>query len=213
MRDHMTRAFVGVCVMMSVSAAARQAPPAVNPPARLIAAQQLAMAAYPELRGSGLQVRVDSRPDGSTTITFGPAPQDGDTLLARSRPRTAVLVIDAAFDAQDRLTRAVLRGPLARTKERREARGAGTDIGQALETRGAAYPPTQRAAFLQQLDLDSLTLITGALTASGATFHTGTGDEGLYWEVPATSAVGEPVTLGFEPYAGRLVTFVRGGGQ
>jgi hypothetical protein len=212
----MTRVLVGVCVITSAIAVAAEqtaSPPVVNPPARLIAAQQLAMAAYPELRGSGLQVRVDPRADGSTTITFGPAPQDGDTLLARSRPRTAVLVIDATFDAQDRLTRAMLRGPLARTKERREARAAGTDIGQALESRGAAYPPTQRAAFLQQLDLGAFTGITGALTASGATFQTGTGDDGLYWEVPATSALGEPVTLGFEPYAGRLVTFVRGGGQ
>jgi hypothetical protein len=210
----MTRVLVGVCVTMSATAvAAQQAPPDVNSPARLIAAQQLAMAAYPELRGSGLQIRVDPRGDGSTTITFGPALQDGDTLLARSRPRTAVLVIDAAFDAQDRLARAVLRGPLARTKERREARGAGTDIGQALEATGAAYPPTQRAAFLQQLDLGALTGITGVLTASGATFQTGTGENGVYWEVPATSALGEPVTLGFEAYGGRLVAFVRGGGQ
>jgi len=219
MRAVMVRFLVGGILAMAAAMPHAQqvpassiAPSTVDRPERLLAVQQLAFAAYPELRTQGLQLRVESSSAGAT-VTFGFAQADRDTVLAVSRPRAAVLVIEATFDSQERLTRAVLRGTLAHLKERREARASGTDVARVLEDGGASFPPSKRAAFLQQLNLQVVKALAGTLTATDTTFQNGTTELPLYWEVSATSPLGDRVTLGFEPYAGRLVKFVRGGGQ
>jgi hypothetical protein len=38
-------------------------------------------------------------------------------------------------------------------------------------------------------------------------------EDGLFWEVATTTASRQAVTLGIEPYAGRLVRVVNGGAQ
>ncbi len=53
-------------------------------PERLMAAQQLAMVAYPEVRTRGLQVRVEET-SGGTTVTIGFAERDRNDVLAQSR--------------------------------------------------------------------------------------------------------------------------------
>ena len=223
-----------VCVLVVAAVAglaAQQPPPATQPrpgapvaassvppprpadrPVRLLAAQQLAMVAYPEVRTRGLQIRVEAGGLGSpvSTVTIGFAEQDRDAILALSRPRAAQLVVEATFDTTDALTRAVLRGPLAHTKERREAQARPTDWAQALEDDGAAFPPAKQAAFVQQLDLSVARTVAGSLAVRSTQFQRGVPEDGMYWEVAATSAAGD-VTLGFEPYAGRLVKVVRGG--
>jgi hypothetical protein len=186
-------------------------PKPANAPDRLMTAQQLAFAAYPELRTQGLQIRVDESASGST-VTFGFATTDRDTILAVSRPREAQLVIEASFDAQNALSRALLRGTLAHTKERRQLKALTTGLADALDAGGAAFGPAKSAALLQQLDLTSLTPVLGALAVQSATFQQDASDDGIYWRVAATGAAGESLTLGFEPYQGRLVRFARGGG-
>jgi hypothetical protein len=181
-------------------------------PLRLIAAQQLAMAAYPELRTRGLQLRVETTTTGAT-VTFGFAARDRADVRGASRPREAQLIVEAAFDGEDRIAAAVLRGRLARSAERRRIRALTTGIAEALEADGALFPPTKRAALLERLGLRAFDRVLGSLTAGSATFQQGSVDEGLYWEVATTSASGEPVSLGFEPYAGRLVRVVKGGAQ
>jgi hypothetical protein len=181
-------------------------------PERLMAAQQLAMAAYPELRTQGLQLRVEESGSAST-ITIGFAERDRDTVLALSRPRAAMLVIEATFDAANTLTRALLRGTLAHTAERRRVKALTTGVAQTLDAEGAAFGPTQQVALLDTLDLAGLRPFTGAVAVQGAVFQRDASDDGVFWQVAATTATGEAVTLGFEPYAGRLVRFARGGGQ
>jgi hypothetical protein len=66
---------------------------------------------------------------------------------------------------------------------------------------------------LKRLDLTRFERLLGRLTAAGATFQQGSMDDGLFWEVATTTASGEPVTLAFEPYAGRLVRVVKGDAQ
>ena len=190
-----------------VAASSVPPPRPADRPVRLLAAQQLAMGAYPEVRTRGLQIRVEEA-GGGTTVTIGFAEQDRDTILALSRPRAAQLVVEATFDAADALTRAVLRGPLAHTKERREAQARPGDWAQALEDDGAAFPPAKQAAFVQQLDLGVARTVAGWLAVRRTRFQRGVPEDGMYWEVAATSAAGD-VTLGFEPYAGRLVKVVR----
>lgn len=208
---------VSFVVLAAGVAAAQQLPTAppsrpADRPVRLMVAQQLAMAAYPELRTRGLQLRVDESGNGST-VTLGFSDRDGADLLALSRPRAAQLVVEGTFDAEDTLVRAVLRGPLAKTKERREVHALASGWTEALEAGGAAFAPTRQAAFVQQLDLAVVRPIAGAVTVQGTQFQRGPAEDGLYWEVAATTAAGEPITLGFEPYAGRLVRFAKGGGQ
>jgi hypothetical protein len=181
-------------------------------PERLMAAQQLAMAAYPELRTQGLQLRVDESAS-ATTITIGFAERDRDTVLAVSRPREAMLVIEATFDPSQTLTRALLRGTLAHTAERRRVKALTTGVAQTLAAEGAAFGPTHQAALLDTIDLARLRPFTGAVAVQGAVFLRDASDDGVFWQVAATTATGEAVTLGFEPYAGRLVRFARGGGQ
>jgi hypothetical protein len=180
-------------------------------PTRLIAAQQLALAGYPELRAQGLQLRVDGA--GETRITLGFASRDRDDVLGLSRPREAQLVVDATFDLNDTITAAVLRGPLAKVAERRRIRALASGWTEALRAEGATYAPDKPDDLLRDLNLAAFTKVLGRLTRTGASFQAGTAEDGLYWEVSATSATGAPVTLGFEPYNGRLVRFATGGGQ
>ena len=179
-----------------------------------MAAQQLAMVAYPEVRTRGLQIRVEEGGLGSpgSTVTIGFAERDRDDVVGLSRPRAAQLVVEATFDTADALTRAVLRGPLAHTKERRDVQALPTGWVEALDAAGAAFSPTKQTAFVTQLNLGGLTTIAGALAVRSTQFERGVPEDGMYWEVAATSAAGD-VTLGFEPYAGRLVKFVRGGAR
>jgi hypothetical protein len=181
-------------------------------PERLMAAQQLALTAYPELRARGLQLRVEESVAGPT-VTIGFAARDRDTVLAVSRPREAQLVIEATFDPQNALTQALLRGTLAHTKERRDLKALTIGLADALDAQGAAFGPANRAALLQQLDLPSLRPLLGALTVQTAEFHQDATDDGVFWQVAATGAGGESLTLGFEPYAGRLVRVSRGAAQ
>jgi hypothetical protein len=178
-------------------------------PVRLLAVQQLAMAAYPELRMRGLQTHVEETAQGAT-VTIAFAEHDRDTVLALSRPRAVQLVIEGTFDTLDALTGAVLRGMLAHTKERRDIGQRPSGWTQALDNAGAAFSPTNEAAFRQQLDLRVVTPITGTLAVQRTQFQIGLPTDGLYWEVATTSVTGEVVTLGFEPFAGRLVRFARG---
>jgi hypothetical protein len=234
MRITMMRVWIGVSLLVtSAAVAAQQAPPppstqglpALTPiatpalpelpadrPARLLAAQQLAMTAYPELRTRGLQLRVETTETGST-VTIGFAERDRADVLGASRPRAAQLVVEATFDGDDHLSAAVLRGRLAKTAERRRIRALTSGIAQALDAEGALFGPTRREALLQRLDLGRFERVLGRLTASGATFQQGSTEDGLFWDVQTTTAAGEPVTLGFEPYAGRLVRVVKGGAQ
>jgi hypothetical protein len=195
------------------------APPVWTPPARpatrpgrLMTAQQLAWAAYPELRTRGLQVRVDETTSGPT-ITIGFAERDREDVLGLSRPREAQLVIEAAFDASDALTSTVLRGPLTHAAERRRVRALPGGWTETLRAEGAVYGPDQRAKLLRDLPLTELAPVLGRLRASDAAFQNGAVDEGPYWAVTGTGASGSPVTLGFEPYAGRLVRVTLGGGR
>jgi hypothetical protein len=199
-----------VSLLLTATVSAQQSPPQAQP-TRLLAAQQLALTAYPELRSEGLQLRIDGA--GESRITLGFASRDRDDVLGLSRPREAQLVMEAAFDAQDVLTGAVMRGRLAKVAERRRVRTMGGGWTEALRAEGAKYGPDRRAELLRDLDLLALRQVLGALTRTGANFQMGTGDDGLYWEVTATSATGAPVTLGFEPYNGRLVRIATGGGQ
>jgi hypothetical protein len=181
-------------------------------PTRLMTVQALAWAAYPELRTPGLQLRAEEGASAAT-ITIGVAERDRDTVLALSRPRAAMLVIEATFDAANTLTRALLRGTLAHTAERRRVKALTTGVAQTLDAEGAAFGPTQQVALLDTLDLAGLRPFTGAVAVQGAVFQRDASDDGVFWQVAATTATGEAVTLGFEPYAGRLVRFARGGGQ
>ena len=122
-------------------------------------------------------------------------------------------MVAATFDAEQRLVSAVLRGPLAYTAERRRVRALETRVAQTLDEEGAAFGPTRRAALLQGLDLTAFDTVLGRLIVGTAQFQPGALEDGLYREVAATTAAGEPVTLGFEPYAGRLVRYAKGGGQ
>jgi hypothetical protein len=187
-------------------------PKPADAPDRLIAVQQLALVAYPELRTQGLQLRVDES-GAASTITIGFATQDRDTILAVSRPREAQLVVEATFDPHNALTRALLRGTLAHTAERRRVKALTTGLADALDAGGAAFGPSKRAVLLQQVDLKSLTPMLGTLAVQSATLQQDASDDGIYWQVAATGTGGEALTLGFEPYAGRLVRVVRGGGQ
>lgn len=187
-------------------------PPIDQRPEALLQAQQLAFSAYPELRTKALQVRVEEG-SGGPIVTYAEAGQDGADLLARSRPRPALLVIETAFDASHTLTRAVLRGALAHSAERRRVRAMASGWSAALDREGAAFAPTRQTKFVDQLDLTMVKPLVGSMTRQGTQFQTGPEQEGLYWEVAATTAAGESVTLGFEPYAGRLVRFVKGGLQ
>jgi len=190
-------------------------PPLLLPadrPDQLIAVQQLALAAYPELRTRGLQVRVEAA-TGTSTITIGFAERDRDTILEASRPRAAMLVIEATFDTQQTLTRALLRGILAHTAERRRVKALTTGVAQTLAAEGAVFGPGDQAALLQQLDLRPVTALVGPLTVQGAQFTQDASDDGVFWTVTATTQAGETVTLGFEPYIGRLVRFARGAAQ
>jgi hypothetical protein len=195
---------------LTATVSAQQLPPQAQP-TRLLAAQQLALTAYPELRTEGLQMRVDGA--GDSRITLGFAAHDRDDVLGLSRPREAQLVMEAAFDAQDVLTAAVMRGRLAKVPERRRLRGLGGGMADALRAEGAKYGPDRRAELLRDLDLPSLRQVLGALTRTGASFQPGNEGDGPYWAIEATSATGGPVTLGFEPYNGRLVRIATGGGQ
>ena len=211
MRSVMSRlVLVSLLLTATVSAQQPQAPPQEHP-TRLLAAQQLALVAYPELRTEGLQLRVDGA--GESRITLGFASHDRDDVLGLSRPREAQLVVEATFDAQDALTGAVMRGRLAKVAERRRLRAMAGGWTETLRAEGAKYGPDRRAELLRDLDLPALAKVLGRLTRTGATFQGGAGDEGMYWEVRATSATGAPVTLAFEPYNGRLVRIASGGGQ
>jgi hypothetical protein len=170
------------------------------------------MTAYPELRTRGLQLRVETTESGST-VTFGFAERDRADVLGASRPRAAQLVVEATFDGDDRISAAVLRGRLAKTAERRRIRALTSDIAQALDAEGALFGPTRREALLQRVNLGAFERVLGRLTVASAAFQQGTSDDGLYWELATTTASGEPVTLGFEPYAGRLVRVVKGGAK
>jgi hypothetical protein len=64
-----------------------------------------------------------------------------------------------------------------------------------------------------ELDLGLVTPITGTLAVQRTQFQVGLPNDGLHWEVATTSVTGEAVTLGFEPFAGRLVRFARGTAQ
>jgi hypothetical protein len=177
-----------------------------------MAVQQLAFAAYPELRTRGLQVRLEETASGET-ITFGFDDQDGKTILELSRPREAQLVIDTVFDSQDAVHTALLRGTLAHTKERRQMKTVTTSLADALSADGAAFGPGNGAVLMQKLDLKSLQPMLGTLTLSAPVFTQDATDDGLFWQVGATDATGQSVTLGFEPYLGRLVRLTRGGGK
>jgi hypothetical protein len=205
----MTRVLAVVGLAVAVQA------PGARPPdlTRLQRAQQLAWAAYPELRTQGLQVRIDGGADpGSTRVTLAFAAHDREDVLGLSRPREAQLVVDATFDGNDGLAGARLSGPLTHAADRRRIRALASGWTEALRAEGATYAPDQQAALLRDLKLASLTTVLGRLTATGAAFQLGTPDDGLYWAVTATTASGAAVTLGFEPYEGRLVR-VGGGGQ
>src|SRR5260221_7860698 len=147
-----------------------------------MAAQQLALVAYPEVRMRGLQVRVEEA-GGGTTVTIGFAERDRDDVLAQSRPRAAQLVVEATFDAADALTRAVLRGPLAHTKERREVQALPSGWVEALDAAGAAFSPSKQTAFVTQLDLRTLQTIAGTLSVRSTQFQRGVPEDGMYWEV------------------------------
>jgi hypothetical protein len=191
-----------------------QVPPSGAPPERpqrLTAVLELAMAAYPEVRTQGLQLRVDGA-DGER-VTIGFASRDRDDILGVSRPRDAQLVVDATFDAADALKGATLRGPLAKVAERRRIRGLGGNWTEALRAEGAAYGPDKRIELLRDLNLPAFAKVLGRLTRKNAAFQLGAADDGPYWEVTATSSSGAPVTLGFEPYKGRLVKVATGGAQ
>jgi hypothetical protein len=181
-------------------------------PKRLLAVQQLALAAYPELRNRGLQVRVEETTSGET-ITFGFDDRDRNTILEMSRPREAQLVIDTVFDAQDAVQTALLRGMLAHTKQRRQMKAVTTGLADALTADGAAFGPKNGAALVQKVDLTSLQPLLGTLTVNAPVFTQDATDDGLFWQVGATNATGQSLTLGFEPYLGRLVRLTRGGGQ
>lgn len=203
----MTRV-VAIALLLTAALSAQQPQ---QHPTRLMAAQQLALAAYPELRTEGLQLRVDGNDE--SRITLGFASPDREDILGVSRPREAQLVMDTTFDTQDRLTGAVMRGPLAKVAERRRVRGMASGWTERLRADGAKYGPDRRAELLRDLDLPALAKVLGKLTRTGASFQMGASEDGLYWEVSATSAGGTPVTLGFEPYNGRLVRVATGGGQ
>jgi len=179
---------------------------------RLQRAQQLAWAAYPELHAQGLQFRIDGTDAASTRVTIGFAAHDRADVLGLSRPREAQLVVAATFDGADALTGATLGGPLTHAAERRRIRALASGWTDALRAEGASYPPDQPAALLRDLNLASLATVLGRLTATGASFQAGTADDGLYWQVAATTPSGAAVTLGFEAYRGRLVR-VGGGAQ
>jgi hypothetical protein len=102
---------------------------------------------------------------------------------------------------------------LAHAAERRRIRALPSGWTEALRAEGALYAPDRRADLLRDLDLPTFAKVLGRLTATGAAFQAGSADDGLYWEVAATSATGSPVTLGFDPFAGRLVRVVMGGAQ
>ena len=179
---------------------------------RLQRAQQLAWAAYPELRQQGLQFRIDASETATPRVTIGFAAHDRADVLGLSRPREAQLVVAATFDGADALTGATLGGPLTHAAERRRIRALASGWTDALRAEGASYPPDQPATLLRDLNLRSLATVLGRLTAKGASFQAGTADDGLYWQVAATTPSGAAVTLGFEPYRGRLVR-VGGGAQ
>jgi hypothetical protein len=187
-------------------------PPIDQRPEALLQAQQLALAAYPELRQLGMQLRVEDAVSGPV-VTFAEASHDSDDIVTLGRPRPAALVVETTIDATDTLTGAVLHGALARSADRRRIRALAFGWTQALDNEGAAFAPSRQAAFVQQLDLERLTPFAGTLTAGRTQFQRGVDDNGLYWEVAATNAAGEVVTLGFEPFGGRLVRFVKGGAQ
>ena len=203
-----------VSLALTATVSAQLPPPQVPPqaqPTRLLAAQQLALVAYPELRTQGLQLRVDGA--GESRITLGFAAHDRDDVVGLSRPREAQLVVEATFDAQEALTGAVLRGRLAKVAERRRLRAMAGAVADVLRADGAKYGPDRRAELLRDLNLPALANVLGTLTRTGANSQLGTADDGLYWEVTATSPSGAPVMLGFEPYNGRLVRVATGGGQ
>jgi hypothetical protein len=179
---------------------------------RLQRAQELAWAAYPELRQQGLQFRIDASETATPRVTIGFAAHDRADVLGLSRPREAQLVVAATFDGADALTGATLGGPLTHAAERRRIRALASGWTDALRAEGASYPPDQPAALLRDLNLASLATVLGRLTATGASFQAGTADDGLYWQVAAATPSGAAVTLGFEPYRGRLVR-VGGGAQ
>ena len=192
-----------------VAVAAQQVTPELR---RLQRAQQLAWAAYPELRTQGLQFRVEDSDTASPRVTIGFAAHDRADVVGLSRPRETQLIVAAAFDGADGLTGATLSGPLTHAAERRRIRALASGWTEALANEGALYAPDQRVALLRDLNLPSLAKVLGRLTATGASFQAGTADDGLYWQVTATTASGAAVTLGFEPYKGRLVR-VGGGAQ
>jgi hypothetical protein len=190
------------------SATPGQEPPAAGP---LLKAQQLAFVAYPELRRIPTQMRVEER-DGQLIVTYGEARQDREGLLALSRPREALVVIELTVDAAGALGSARLRGVLAKTAERRRIRAVPTAWTEALAREGARFTPTRRAQLLEQIDVAGLRRLLGTLQVQDASFQTGTAEDGLYWEVTGTAG-GAPVRLAFEPFEGRLIRIVRGGGQ
>jgi hypothetical protein len=192
--------------------------PAIRPPLpadrpdRLIAAQQLALTAYPELRQLAAQIRVTEGVDGPT-VTFAAAERDRADILALSRPRAALLVVETTFDTQQQLSRALLRGTLAHSAERRRIAALADGWTQALQAEGAQFDPARQAAFAQRLTGADVGRLMGALSIQAVQFQRGSGDEPLYWQVAATTPNGEAMTLAFEPYAGRLVRIVKGGAQ
>jgi hypothetical protein len=192
-----------------VRVAAQQVTPELR---RLQRAQQLAWAAYPELRTQGLQFRIEASDTASPRVTIAFAAHDRDDVVGLSRPREAQLVIAATFDGADGLTGATLGGPLTHAAERRRIRALAGGWTDALKAEGAQYAPDKPAALLRDLNLPSLAKVLGRVTATGASFQAGTAEDGLYWQVAATTASGAAVTLGFEPYKGRLVR-VGGGAQ
>ena len=137
MRSVMSRVAV-VSLLLTATASAQPPPPQSPPqaaPTRLLAAQQLALVAYPELRTEGLQLRVDGA--GESRITLGFASHDREDILGLSRPREAQLVVEATFDQQDALTSAVMRGRLAKVAERRRLRASLPTIASSHGRNGA----------------------------------------------------------------------------
>jgi hypothetical protein len=187
-------------------------PPIDQRPEVLLQVQQLALSAYPELRTKALQVRVETGSDGPI-VTYAEADQDGDTLIARSRPRGALLVVETSFDSTHTLTRAILRGALAHSAERRRVRALTSEWSAALDREGAAFPPAKQATFVNQIDLRGVKSLLGSLTRQAVQFEIGPEEEGLYWRVATSSASGETIALDYEPFGGRLVRVVKGGIQ
>jgi hypothetical protein len=148
------------------------------------------------------------------TLELAIAPEAGAGVAPRRAPD---LVVEAAFDAQRRLTRFTAQGLRVHDAERATLLRAGGDGPGAARLRraGVGFAPDDASAPARlRAAVAPLARVLGPLTVTGTAFETRDPATALRWRLQATAADGAVYDLVVEPIEGRLVGLSRrGGGQ